>query len=93
MSRIDDELDRRKVKVLDLNGLSVGELQNALQALERSADVRDKRVISCSIRNPGNLLLVQTGYQHGGCNGGGDYVLLERGESGWAVAEVSWWCS
>ncbi len=93
MSRIDDELDHRKMRVLNLDGLSVEDLQSALQALAQSAEVHDKRVISCCVRNPGDLLLIQTGYQHGGCNGGGDWVLLEKAESGWVVAEVRWWRS
>jgi hypothetical protein len=79
--------------MMDLDGLSVEDLQDALRSLAQSAEVREKRVIACSVRTPGNLLLIQTGYQHGGCNGGGEWVLLQKAQTGWAVVEVRWWRS
>jgi hypothetical protein len=101
MPRIDDVLEDRptslgslrvKPYVPHLDGLPVSEVINALQALEKTSEVRDKRVLSCRIRNPGEVV-IQTGWAHGGCNGGGDWVLLVKGDDGWRVDGVRWWRS
>jgi hypothetical protein len=93
MARIDDELEPHKMRVMNLDGVSVEEFVSALRVLEQSADVRDKRIIYCSVRNPGNLILVETGWQHGGCNGGGEWVLLERDNNGWRIDGIRQWRS
>ena len=68
------------------------EFQNALRAVEESAEVQDKRILYCSLRKPG-MILVQTGWIHGGCNGGGEYVLLLKDGDSWRVDEVRMWLS
>lgn len=79
MSRIDEELDRTKMTALNLEGLSIDELVRVLHALGESPEVRDKRVIDMSVRNPGTVVLVKTGWGKGACIGAGDWVLVERG--------------
>jgi hypothetical protein len=76
----------------DFDGLTVGEFQDALRAIEESAEVHDKRIMSCGLRKPG-VILVQTGCQHGGCNGGGEWVLVLKDGDRWRVDEVRRWLS
>jgi hypothetical protein len=83
---------RPKAIVPDYDGLSVDEFQNALRAVQESPEVRDKRIMVCVLREPG-VILVQTGCQHGGCNGGGEWVLVLKDGDGWRVDGVRWWRS
>jgi hypothetical protein len=76
----------------DLDGLSVDDFQSALRAVEESSEVQDKRIIVCVLRKPG-MILVQTGYIHGGCNGGGEWVLVVKNGDTWRVDGVRWWRS
>jgi hypothetical protein len=92
MSRI-AELQTTKLRVPRWCGLSTADLIAAMRAIEESEAVADKRVLGCSVAHPGDSLLVTTGESRGPCNGGGCTVLLERGASGWVVAEVEGWRS
>jgi hypothetical protein len=91
MSRI-AELET-KLRVLTWGGLSTADFIAALQSVQESDAVADKRVLGCRVVHPGDLLLVTTGEGRGGCNGSGCTVLLERGGSGWVIAEVDGWRS
>ena len=83
---------RPKANFPDLDGLSVDEFQGALRAVQESAEVQDKRIIFCGLRKPGTIL-VQTGWQHGECNGGGEWVLVLKDGDRWRVDGVRWWRS
>ncbi len=74
-------------------GLPADEWVAALRVLAESPLVSDKRVLSCRVREPGNLLVVQTGEIKGPCYGWGEWVLLEQQAGAWVVAEVQWWRS
>lgn len=74
-------------------GLPADEWVAALRALADSPLVSDKRVLCCRAREPGNLLVVQTGEIKGPCNGGGEWVLLEQQAGVWVVVDVRWWRS
>ncbi|WP_088253148.1 hypothetical protein [Fimbriiglobus ruber] len=74
-------------------GQSTADFIAAMHAIEESDSVPDKRILSCRVVHPGDVLLVTTGEGRGGCYGGGCTVLLERGASGWVVAEVEGWRS
>jgi hypothetical protein len=91
MSRI-AEL-QTKLRVLTWSGLDTEDFIAAMQVIEQSEEVPDKRILSCRVAYPGDVLLVTTGKGHGGCFGGGFTVLLERGASGWRIAEVEGWRS
>jgi hypothetical protein len=91
VASLDDLLGKRPPPVA--LGLDATEWVAALGALVASPLVSDKRVLSCRVREPGNLLLVHTGEIKGPCYGGGEWVLLERQAEGWAVVEVQWWRS
>jgi hypothetical protein len=91
VASIDDVLGKRPPP--SVVGLDAERWVAALRALADSPLVTDKRVLSCRVREPGNLLLVQTGEIRGPCYGWGEWVLLELRAEGWVVAEVSWWRS
>jgi hypothetical protein len=80
-------------RLLTWCGLSTVDLSAALRAIAESDAVFDKRILNCRVAPPGEVLLVTTGAGHGGCSGGGCYVLLERAAVGWSVAEVEGWRS
>jgi hypothetical protein len=102
MARIDDLLESRppslgtlriKTAIPNLDGLSVDDMIQVFRALDCSAEVRDKRVLFCWVRSPGDSVVVQTGWAHGGCNGGGEWVLVVKEGDGWRVDGVRWWRS
>jgi len=73
-------------------GISLSEVQAALSLVEKLGQIRDKRIMSFSVRNNG-MVLVKTGEQSGACSAGGYIVLLARTSKGWSVAEWTQWCS
>jgi hypothetical protein len=102
MSRIDDELETRVIRLgplrpkmveTNLDGLPVEEFCLALQALEKADEVHEKRIMFCRVCNSGDAILVETGQQHGGCNGGGLWVLLVKDQGNWRVDGVRGWRS
>ncbi len=91
MSRISDL--QTKLKVLRCCGIAPDDLIAALRVIEQSSAVPDKRVLHCALKEDGNLLLIQTGEGMGGCMGGGCFILLEKNETGWGIAEIEGWRS
>jgi hypothetical protein len=73
-------------------GISLSEVHAALSLVEKLGQIRDKRIMSFSVRNSG-MVLVKTGEQSGACSGGGYIVLLERTPKGWRVVEWTQWVS
>lgn len=73
-------------------GISLSDVQAALSFVEKLGQIRDKRIMSFSVRNNG-MVLVKTGEQSGACSGGGYIVLLERTPEGWRVEEWERWVS
>jgi hypothetical protein len=73
-------------------GISLPELREALSLIEARSEIREKRIMSLSVRNNG-MILVKTGEQPGACSGGGYFVLLDRTSDGWHIAEWDQWCS
>ena len=86
MAKLDDLLSTREP--FPHRGLEAEEWVAALRVLADSVLVNDKRVLSCRVRESGNLLLIQTGVIQGACYGGGEWALLERQSEGWIVSEV-----
>jgi hypothetical protein len=73
-------------------GISLSDLYTALSLIETHTEIRDKRIMSLSVRNNG-MVLVKTGEQSGACSGGGYYVVLERTSDAWRILEWNQWCS
>jgi hypothetical protein len=73
-------------------GIPLSEVHAALSVIENVAQIRDKRIMSFSVRNNG-MVLVKTGEQSGACSGGGYIVLLKPTPEGWRIAEWDQWVS
>ncbi len=82
-----------KLRVLTWCGLGTEDFITAMRVIEQSEEVPDKRILSCLVAHPGDVLLVTTGEGLGGCFGGGCTILLDRGSSGWQITEVEGWRS
>jgi hypothetical protein len=92
MSRIHD-LRMKRGELLTWCGISPEDLAAALRVIAETPEIADKRILHCVVRKPGNLLLVETGEGHGGCMGSGYWVLMEKDDTSWKVAEVTVWRS
>jgi hypothetical protein len=91
MSRIIDLLTN--ARVITWCGIPAEDFIAAMRVIGQSNEIGDKRILSCRVAHPGDVILVCTGFAHGGCTGGGAEILLERDGSGWQIAEVQQWRS